>query len=135
MAKKLIAVEEELLPKIRELTKGDSVEPTVLQIAPDSVVVFNVQAMVRAVGRVRASSEIRSFSGAMSETIKRDLGITVPVICVTDDEEIRSFPPEYMLNFGWVQVPEGVEDPEARQAIAKLVLDRLSMPIPEWRKR
>lgn len=126
MTKRLIAVEEELLPRIRELAKDDTIEPTVLEVSPTSVVVFNVKQMAQALGKVRAATAIRQFSGAMRESLKKDIGLDVPVICITEDREVRILDPEFMLGFGWVQIPEGVEDPEARQKFAKFVIDRLN---------
>lgn len=119
-------MEEDLLPKIQELAKDDTISPTTLEITPDSVVVFNVKEMVKALGKVRASSEIRRFMGAMRESLKKDIGVDVPVICVTQDEEIRVFDPAFMLNFGWVNIPEGLDDLAAREKLARFVIDRLN---------
>ena len=107
MTKKLIAVEEELLPQIRELAKGDSLEPTPLQVTPKTVVVFNVRQLVKAMGPARAPMMIRTFSTQMRASLNKDLGVDVPVVCITEDEELRVMPPDYMAKFGWYRGPSG----------------------------
>lgn len=127
MTKKLIAVEEELLPQIRELAKGDSLTPTTVEVTPDTVVVFNVKEMVKAVGKVQASTVIRRFAATMRESLKNELGVDVPVVCVTEEDELRALPPDFMMQYGWIYIPKGgVEDPRARSDLAKFVIDRLN---------
>lgn len=101
MTKKLIAVEEEFLPAIRAITKGDSLEPTTHIVSKETVVAFDVRKLVKAVGPARAPMMIRQFATQMRASLKNDIGADVPVVCITEDDEFRTLPPDFMAKFGW----------------------------------